>query len=258
MAVTKSKKKRRKKKWFKVVAPKILNHAELGESHVYTEDDLIGKSLKVNQSTITNNMRNQNVELHFKIISTADQIGQTDLTGITLTGGYLKRLVRKGRDKIEDSFLVKTQNQKDVRVKPVVLTNTRANNRVKQTLRRMAKEFITEYAKKMPHDKFFNSVIKNRLQKEMKEHLSDIYPLKYVDIRSALIEGKYVPPPPEETEEFQDEDSEDEETEKSKATKDDTDKKEKTDSKEKKETEDKATKKTKADNKKTDSKTKEA
>lgn len=201
MAVTKQTKKRRKKKWFKIVAPKILNHAELGESHVYSEDDLIGKSLKVNQSTITNNMRNQNVELHFKVISTADQIGQTDLTGITLTGGYLKRLVRKGRDKIEDSFVVKTQNQKDVRVKPVVLTNTRANNKVKQTLRRMAKEFITKYTKKMPHDKFFNSVIKNRLQKEMKEHLSDIYPLKYVDIRSALIEGKYVPPPPEEIEE---------------------------------------------------------
>lgn len=209
MAATNAKKKRRKKKWFKVVAPKILNHAELGESHVYAEDDLIGKSLKVNQSTITNNMRNQNVELHFKIISTADQIGQTDLVGITLTGGYLKRLVRKGRDKIEDSFVLKTQNQKDVRVKPVVLTNTRANNKVRQTLRRMAKEFITEYASKQRHDKFFNSIIKNRLQKEMKEHLSDIYPLKYVDIRSALIEGKYVPPPIEETEEFEDDTQDD-------------------------------------------------
>lgn len=198
MAVTTS---RKQKKWYKIEAPEVLNNAELGESYVASIDQLVGKTLTVNLSSITNNMRKQNVEVHFKVVSSSDKKGVTDIRGVTLTGSNLKRLVRKGRDKIEDSFIVTTQNNKDIRIKPVILTNTNANKSVRKTLRKMAKDFLNEYAKKNPHDTFFDAIINNRIQKEMKDKLADIYPLKYVDIRHAMVEDTLETYETEDTEE---------------------------------------------------------
>ncbi len=186
MAIAKTVKKK-KKIWVPVHAPKNFNEALLGETTTDDHKSLIGKTLTLNLSIFTNDMRKQNTETSFKIISVVDDKAQTEFIGLSLTNSHVKRLVRRGKSKIEDSFVVKTKDGKDIRVKPIVITNNVVNKSVSMAIRKQVKEKITELVKKKSGAEFLDLVINQGLQKDLKKELGKIYPLRYADIRVAKL-----------------------------------------------------------------------
>lgn len=182
--------KKKKKNWYTIVAPKVLNNVSLGETYVYNKENIIGKTMKLNLSTFTNDMRRQNLDVKFQIIAFADNKATTTITGLALTQSYMKRLVRRGRDKVDDSFLVKSKDGKVIRVKPLMVTNSRTSMSVNSRIRLEARKILARYVNSKNYEDFFHDVMMIKLQKEMKEALSKIYPLKQFEIRQALLAKK--------------------------------------------------------------------
>jgi len=187
MAKETTKLKKRKKNWYTIVAPKVLNNAPLGETYVYNKENITGKTLKLNLSTFTNDMRRQNMDINFQITAFADNKATTTITGLALTQSNKKRLVRRGRDKIDDSFLTKSKDGKVLRVKPLMITNSRTSKSVISRIRLKARSILARYIKSKDSEEFFYDVMMVKLQKEMKSALSKIYPLKQFEIRQALV-----------------------------------------------------------------------
>lgn len=179
--------KKRKKIWYQIQSTKTLNNVLLGETYVYNKDQIKGKSLKLNLSTVSNDMRKQNMDVSFEVISFVDNKAIASVTGVSLTQSFLKRLVRRGRDKIEDSFLAKTKDKKTIRVKPVIITMNRSAMTIKSKIRLQARELIRNLIKTKQHEEFFGNVIHQKIQKELKETLSKIYPVKQLELRQILI-----------------------------------------------------------------------
>lgn len=179
--------KKRKKVWYQIVAPSIMNNEFLGETNVYDKDQIPGKSLKLNLSTVTNNMKKQNMDVSFKITTVVDNKAITTITGTALTNSFLKRLVRRGRDKIDDSFTVRTKDQKVLRIKPFITTMNRTSKSVNSKIRMEARKLIAAQVKNKGYEEFFNDIINLRIQKEIKDTLGKIYPLKSFDIRSSQL-----------------------------------------------------------------------
>jgi len=190
MAKETTKLKKRKKNWYTIVAQKVLNNAPLGETYVYNKENITGKTLKLNLSTFTNDMRRQNMDINFQITAFADNKATTTITGLALTQSYKKRLVRRGRDKVDDSFLVKSKDGKVLRVKPLMITNSRTSKAVISRIRLEARSILAKHVKSKDCEEFFHEVMMVKLQKEMKEALSKIYPLKQFEIRQALVAKK--------------------------------------------------------------------
>jgi len=188
MAVTSSSVKKRKKIWVGIYAPKILNSAFLGESNVYSIQDTKDKTLSLNLSTFTNDMRKQNTNVNFKIVAAVDNKAVAGITGISLTQAYVKRLVRRGRDKVDDSFTVKSKDNKVLRVKPLVITNSKTTKTVNSKIRLELRVIIANMLKNTNSEEFFANLINQRIQKGIKEKLSKIYPVKFIDIRQSMIE----------------------------------------------------------------------
>ncbi len=188
MAIKKVSVKKRKKNWYEIVSPDVLDNRFIGESLVYEAKELMGKTIKVNLSTLLNDMKKQGIDAGFKVISIKDNKAITDITGIYQTNSSLKRLVRRGRDKVEDSFLARTKNNKTVRIKPIIITNSKTTKSAITTIRLEAKKLLLRKAKSTNHDAFFKELIHQRIQKELKDILSKIYPLRFVDIRQAYLE----------------------------------------------------------------------
>ncbi len=188
MAVKKTTARKRKKNWYEMVSPDVLDNRFIGESLLYEAKDLMGKTIKVNLSTLLNDMKKQGIDAGFKVVSIKDNKGITEFTGIYHTNSSMKRIVRRGRDKIEDSFLAKTKNGKTIRIKPIIITSSKTSNSAISMIRGEAKKTLMIKAKSMNHDAFFKELIHQKTQKEIKDALSKIYPLRFVDVRQAYLE----------------------------------------------------------------------
>ncbi|MFA6072675.1 MAG: hypothetical protein WC758_01005 [Candidatus Woesearchaeota archaeon] len=182
--------KKKKKVWLSIQSPEFMGNVLLGESHVYGKEDLIGKTLNLNLATITNDMKKQNINVSFKVIDVVDNKGQTQLVNYVLVPSYIKRLIRRNREKIEDSFVVKTRDGKIVRVKPIAITNSDTYNSIVTRIRLGMKAMIKTALNQKTYEEFVSDLMSMKFQKEMREKLNTIYPLKYVDVRQILLEEK--------------------------------------------------------------------
>lgn len=175
--------KRKKKVWVPIYAPKMLNDAYLGESLVSDKDAMVGKSLTLNLSIFTRDMKKQSTDVSFRVKSVVDNKGLTDVTGLSLTNSYVKRLVRRGKSKVEDSFLAVTKDGFTLRIKPIVITNNLVNSEIKSKIRSIAKEELTNLAAGNNVEDVYEVLLAQKIQKELKDKMSKLYPLRYVDVR---------------------------------------------------------------------------
>jgi len=165
MAVSNKSTKKRKKLWYGIYAPDCLRKQQLGESTVYNTEDLIGKTLKLNLSTFPNDMRKQNVAVKFSVKTVVDSKAITEITGISLTTAYIKRLVRRGRNKVDDSFLAVSKDKKNIRLKPIIITNAKTERSVTSKLRIELRKILSSSLKNSTSEEFFMNLINQRLQK---------------------------------------------------------------------------------------------
>lgn len=178
----------KKKKWFSVISPKLFNNVALGESYVADSEQLKGKYITANLSIITGNMRRQNVNMHFRVTKVVEGKAETEVIGYSLIIAALKRLVRRGRNKISDSFLAKTKDKKVLRVKPMIITYSHGTKSVQSAVRLEARRVIREYTFTKSVEEFFSEIADAKLQKIVKEACSKIFPLRSIDMRSAVLE----------------------------------------------------------------------
>ena len=177
----------RKKKWFQIVAPKLFREVVVGESPLYEADQLKGRRMSVNMMNLTNNPKNQSISVKLKISEVREGKAITDLTGFESMPSSLKRLVRRGRTKVEDSFVVKTSDAKLVRIKPLLVTNNLVSNSVKAALKRVARNAIARLSQKLTYEKLAEEVITFKLQKHVQGLCSKITPVRNSEVKAFLL-----------------------------------------------------------------------
>ena len=178
--------KKKKKGWYEILSPESMGRNVIGESTVYESQDLVGRTLKLNLSIIMNDMKKQNIDAEFEITSVKEGKAETEITGLYLTQSYMKRMVRRGKDKVDDSFLAVSKDKKTLRVKPVIITNSKAANALNTALRLKMRELVQEALNEKSAEEFFSDLVSQKFQRETKDKLSKIYPLRYIDVRQAL------------------------------------------------------------------------
>jgi len=174
----------KKKKWYPILASKSFNEKILGESFITEPEKLKNKFMKVNLSTITNNFRDQNINLTFKVQSVIDNKGHTALVNYTILPSFIKRFVRRDKSKIADSFIVKDKTGQRVRVKPLIITHNNATKSQKTEIRKITKNFLKAQIEKTDLESFVSELIKKFVQKKLRVPLKKIMPIKYAEVKT--------------------------------------------------------------------------
>lgn len=185
--VKKATKSKIKKKWVQIIAPKSFNSIPLGESLIGNLESLKNKSITANLMTLTNNMRNQSVEIRFDVIKVFEGKGISAVTGYRLLPSHLKRIVRRGRSKIGDSFVVRTATGRLVRIKPIVITVNHVSSSVATSIRLLIREKVKELLAVTSFDKLVQDMIGFKLQRALKDVVVKIHPVKSVEINACFL-----------------------------------------------------------------------
>jgi ribosomal protein S3AE len=173
-----------KKEWYPIVAPKLFRNAVIGESHVYDPDKMVGKSIQQNLMNLTNDVKTQNVKINFEVFKVENGKAFTDVTGYNMVQSSIKRLVRRNINKINMSFMVRTKDNKDIRIKPLFITRTLTSGSVATRIRKEAQDFLEKHISETEYDNLASDVIAHKLQSALRSNLNKIHPLRVCEIES--------------------------------------------------------------------------
>ncbi len=171
---------KKKRKFFDVEIPLIGKTTQL---YAYEIGDLDKRIIKYDLTRI---LRGKSIMLQLLVKVKESEI-KTIPTEIKLMSCYLKRMVRKGTNYVEDSFSTECKNAK-IKIKPFLITRRKVSRAVRKALRNKAKEEIISYTKDKDSEEIFNDILKNKLQKQLSLILKKIYPLSLCEIRVLKVE----------------------------------------------------------------------
>ena len=169
-----------KKRFFDVEIPLIGKETHL---LAYESKELDGKLIKYDLTRI---LRGKSVIVQLIVKTDGDKITSIPRE-IKLLPYYLKRMVRKGTDYVEDSFLAECKNAV-VKIKPFLVTRRKVSRAVRKALRKKARDELIKYAKGKNANDIFEEILKNKIQKELSLNLKKIYPLSLCEIRILKVE----------------------------------------------------------------------
>lgn len=178
----------KKKKWYQILAPKEFNEAIIGETPSLDPRLLIDKVVTVNLMDLTRDIKKQNINMRFKVTGLKENKAQTEVIGYQTINTFIKRIIRKGRDNIHDSFVCKTSDEKSVRLKPLMITVNKTKGVVINSLIKALRVNLTEYVKKITYKELVNDLVSHNLQSSLKNSLKKIYPLRSLEIKEMLLE----------------------------------------------------------------------
>jgi len=171
---------KKKKRFYEVEMPIINKQANI---LAYDLAELDGKFIKYDLTRI---LRGKSILMQFKV-SIKDNKAIALPNGIILMPYFLRRMIRKGTDYVEDSFSAECKDT-SLKIKPFLITRRKVSKRVRKGLREKARKEIKKYVKDKLSLRIFDEILKNKLQKELSLILKKLYPLSLCEIRSMEIE----------------------------------------------------------------------
>lgn len=173
---------KRKKRFYDVEIPLIEKTTQLRD---FEKESLNNKFVKYD---LTRYLRGKNSVLVLKVKADKEK-AVAEPRSMTLLPSFLRRMVRKGTNYVEDSFFAECEDAK-IRIKPFLITRRKVSRAIRKTLRNAAKEELINYIKKKKVEDLFEDILKNNLQKSLSLKLKKIYPLSLCEIRVLKVIGE--------------------------------------------------------------------
>ncbi len=171
---------KRKKRFFDVEMPLIEKTTQLLG---YEIEDINGSFIKYD---LTRMLRGKSSLMRFKVKVTDGKATAT-ADELTILPYFIKRMVRKGTNYIEDSFEAECSDA-IVRIKPFLISRRKISREVRKALRNKAKEELINYLKTRDSQTIFRDLLRNQIQKELGIKLKKVYPLSLCEIRIFKVE----------------------------------------------------------------------
>ncbi|MDK2850067.1 MAG: small subunit ribosomal protein S3Ae [Candidatus Woesearchaeota archaeon] len=175
--------KEKKKKWLKVYAPKVLNEVELPSILASEAKETIGRTISLNLMFVTNSVRDRDYNVKLEIVDASDEKCKTEVIRLNILPSSIKKKVRKRKDRIDDSFVVATKDNKLVRVKPLILTANNSSKARQTFLRKAAKYLLFNEISSKTYEEVLKELFSKNLSKKIYETLNSLHPISYFDIR---------------------------------------------------------------------------
>ena len=181
-------KKQKKKKWCPIIAPDLFSNRVLGESLLDDASQLMNRTITVNMMQLLGDMKKQNINMMFKVVDVKEGKGLTEPMKFEVSQSSTRRLARREKDKLMDSFVVKTGDNKLIRIKTIMITNNATKGKVQTALIKNCRYACKELINATTFTNLFYDLVNGKFQKQVKDALHKTYPLRILEIR--LVELK--------------------------------------------------------------------
>lgn len=177
----------KRKKWFEILAPRIFYEQPVGETIAAEPEMVVGRTSRLNLMILTKDIKKQNIDVTFKVKEVKGLKAYTEFFTYEMIPSSIKRLVRKGRERVDDSFLAVTKDGRTVRVKPLIICRNLVARSVTTDIKNATRKMTADILQQIDYDTFIKDIITGKFQRAIKMQMNKIYPIKTADIRVAQL-----------------------------------------------------------------------
>jgi len=174
--------KKVKKRWIPMVASKEFDHVVLGETYVDDPEKAVGKVVRVNLMSLTNDPKKQSMSVTFVVTSVKNNQANTILVGFEVPPAHVRRFTKRSKAKVEDSFVYATADGVKMQIKTVLMVKAKSHHSKLSLIRAEARKFLAEVVKKESFSEVMKSVVVGNMQRDLKSEVK-----KYHTVVAAMI-----------------------------------------------------------------------
>jgi ribosomal protein S3AE len=178
----------KKKSWLPIIAPGLFNNQPIGEMYIDDEADPAKRRVTVSLMVLTGDPQRQNVHISLDVTKKENNQILTTTTGYSIAPAAVRKMMRRARERVDDSFVAKTKDDIAVRIKPVLITRGRAQGGVMRDVRSQMRAFIVRGVATMTFVDFIRELVAHKFQRQLQDALRKIYPLQTCELRDVHIE----------------------------------------------------------------------
>lgn len=172
----------KEKSWYTIKTPVNFEDKEIGETPAKDPELLIGRGVEVTMRELTGDFSKQYIKLRFEIDNVAGNVANTKFTGHKTTTDYVRSMIRRGTSRIDASAIVKTKDDRKLKLQVLAVTIRRAKSSQQRYMRKTIEDLLIEAAAERSFDDLVHVCVNGKLASEIYHNAKKIYPLKRVEI----------------------------------------------------------------------------
>ena len=172
----------KEKSWYTIKTPVNFEDKEIGETPAKDPDLLIGRGVEVTMRELSGDFSKQYIKLRFEIDNVAGTVANTKFTGHKTTTDYVRSMIRRGTSRIDASAVVKTKDDRKIKLQVLAVTIRRAKSSQQRFMRKTIEDLLIEAAAERSFDDLVKVCVNGKLASEIYHNAKKIYPLKRVEI----------------------------------------------------------------------------
>ncbi len=178
----------KKKKWYNVLADPVFDSKEIAKTVALENKQLIGRTIKKSLNDITSNMKDSGNTITFKIIKVTGTTAETNIQEIDTKIAQLKRVVRRGKSKIEIIFFVETKDSKKIKLKVMCLSGKKFTTPNRTESRKIIVDELTTEIKEKQLKEVWGNIIYQKFSEKLKKKLVKLgYINKIMIVKAKII-----------------------------------------------------------------------
>ncbi len=191
MAKQKTVDKWKTKAWYSVMAPEMFESKQIGEIPADDDSKLKNRLISVSLAELTGDMTHTYTNLHFRVSEIKGRSAFTKLVGHELSASYLRSLVRRKRDVINDVMDVQTSDGVGVRVKVSIYSARKTSGAARSAVRRAMREEVSARAKEMDFSTFEQEIVFGKFSSRIYKAIKKVIPVKRIEVRKTEVRESF-------------------------------------------------------------------
>ncbi|MDD5317697.1 MAG: 30S ribosomal protein S3ae [Candidatus ainarchaeum sp.] len=179
------------KKWYSVIAPDMFESREIGSMPADDDSRIMNRLVRISLGDVTGDLSQAYTLLVFRVAEVKGKTAYTRLVGHELSPSYLRSLVRRKRDIVNEVLDVTTKDGVQIRVKMSIYTARKASSPAKTAVRNAAHAEMVARAKEMDFATFEQEVIFGKFSSRIYKAIKKILPIKRIEVRKTEVKEQF-------------------------------------------------------------------
>lgn len=177
----------KKKTWFTIIAPKEFDKKELGTTIAEKPQSVVGRIIEVSARSLSGDVKKSNITLLFKVTEVKGNKAYAICVGHEIKDSYLRKFVRRRNTKVDVVTFVDTKDATKVKVKVMVLTANKIEQRKRTVIRKLMLKKIEEGAKALDSQPFLSELVFGNLVQKIFGDVKKVGMVKRVEVTKSRL-----------------------------------------------------------------------
>lgn len=172
----------KKKRWYKIMGPKVLDQKEISETPAEKPEQLVGRTVKISARELSSSPKKSFIDLWVRITNVQGLSAHTVLDGMEIKPATMKRIVRRKTSKADVILDARTKDGATARIKATIVTYRKVERGKKTDLRMLAQKEMEKIASERDYEDLVADVVFGSVLGQVAHAIKKVTNVKKVEV----------------------------------------------------------------------------